>query len=141
MRQLDLEATSGPEFPEYAHIAAVAPEDGEFMIGMEFVSRKGLQRMLHIGEGANTLEACLLRSGVVVAVHPYSDGVSAAVGGNTFRCHCRQLMCSGFFRTLPVETTRVLDAVKPPSHVGCSSAEPNDAFTVASSQVSPKLSN
>ncbi|MED6152359.1 hypothetical protein PIB30_091249, partial [Stylosanthes scabra] len=29
----------------------------------------------------------------------------------------------------------VLDAVKPPSHTGSGSAKPNDAFTVASSQI------
>ncbi|MED6121903.1 hypothetical protein PIB30_034534 [Stylosanthes scabra] len=42
MRQLDLEGISGPEFPEYAHIAIVALEDGELMIGMEYVSRKAV---------------------------------------------------------------------------------------------------
>ncbi|RYR24259.1 hypothetical protein Ahy_B02g057749 [Arachis hypogaea] len=37
MRELDLEAMHAPEFPEYANIDVVDPEDGEFRIGMEYI--------------------------------------------------------------------------------------------------------
>ncbi|XP_015950212.1 uncharacterized protein LOC107475088 [Arachis duranensis] len=42
MRELDLDAMHGPEFPEYANIGIADPEDGEFWIGMEYSSRKSV---------------------------------------------------------------------------------------------------
>ncbi|RYR22238.1 hypothetical protein Ahy_B03g067516 [Arachis hypogaea] len=40
MRNLDLDAMHASEFPKYANIGVVDPEEGEFMIGMEYSSRK-----------------------------------------------------------------------------------------------------
>ncbi|RYR10223.1 hypothetical protein Ahy_B05g078696 [Arachis hypogaea] len=40
MCDLDLDAMHAPEFSEYANIGVGDPEDGEFRIGMEYISRK-----------------------------------------------------------------------------------------------------
>ncbi|MED6140714.1 hypothetical protein PIB30_096098 [Stylosanthes scabra] len=42
MRQLDDVDINVPEYPEYINIVIAAPEDGEFMIGMEYIFRKAV---------------------------------------------------------------------------------------------------
>ncbi|KAL4275116.1 hypothetical protein AHAS_Ahas20G0075000 [Arachis hypogaea] len=42
MCNLDLDAMNAPKFPEYPNIGVADPEDGEFMIGMEYSSRKSV---------------------------------------------------------------------------------------------------
>ncbi|RYQ85600.1 hypothetical protein Ahy_B10g105163 [Arachis hypogaea] len=42
MRNLDLDASHAPEIPEYANIGVADPKDGEFRIGMEYISRKSV---------------------------------------------------------------------------------------------------
>ncbi|MED6188742.1 hypothetical protein PIB30_088831 [Stylosanthes scabra] len=42
MCALDLEAMHAPEFSEYVNIGVATPEDGEFQVGMEYISRESV---------------------------------------------------------------------------------------------------
>ncbi|RYR34320.1 hypothetical protein Ahy_A10g049122 [Arachis hypogaea] len=56
MRNLDLDAMHAPEFPENANIGVAYPEDGKFMIEMEYSSRKSVVAVIKsytISRGVN----------------------------------------------------------------------------------------